>query len=149
MVRVLDPDAAQRLLELKDRALSSTAEGVTISDCTLPGNPIIYANEGFERITGYSVSDVVGRNCRFLQGEDTDPEAIEEIRHGLRENRELTVEILNYRKDGTPFWNRLSIDPVRDAEGRVTNYIGVQVDIKIEKFKIESSDDDQDAIAND
>ncbi|MGB5296820.1 MAG: SpoIIE family protein phosphatase [Thermoanaerobaculia bacterium] len=128
-VRVLDPDAAQRLLELKDRALSSTAEGVTISDCSLPGNPIIYANEGFERITGYSVSDVVGRNCRFLQGEDTDPEAIEEIRHGLRENRELTVEILNYRKDGTPFWNRLSIDPVRDAEGRVTNYIGVQVDI--------------------
>lgn len=129
MVQTLDPKAAQRLLELKDRALSSTAEGVTISDCTLPGNPIIYANEGFERITGYSVADVVGRNCRFLQGEDTDPEAIEEIRRGLRENRELTVEILNYRKDGTPFWNRLSIDPVRNADGRVTNFIGIQVDI--------------------
>jgi PAS domain S-box-containing protein len=129
MVQTLDPKAAQRLLELKDRALSSTAEGVTISDCTLPGNPIIYANEGFERITGYSVADVLGRNCRFLQGEDTDPEAIEEIRRGLRENRELTVEILNYRKDGTPFWNRLSIDPVLDSDGRVTNFIGIQVDI--------------------
>lgn len=109
MVRVLDPDAAQRLLELKDRALSSTAEGVTISDCRLRNNPIIYANEGFERITGYSISEVTGRNCKFLQGEGTDPAAIEEIRRGLRENRELTVEILNYRKDGTPFWNRLSI----------------------------------------
>jgi len=122
-------ETAQKLLELKDRALSSTAEGVTISDCSLPDNPIIYANEGFERITGYSIAEVVGRNCRFLQGEGTDPEATEEIRRGLRENRELTVEILNYRKDGTPFWNRLTIDPVRDAEGRVTNYIGIQVDI--------------------
>ena len=129
MFKALAPEAAQRLLELKDRALASTAEGVTISDCNLPGNPIIYANEGFERITGYSVADVVGRNCRFLQGTDTDPEAIEEIRRGLRENRELTVEILNYRQDGTPFWNRLSIDPVRDAAGRVTNHIGIQVDI--------------------
>ncbi len=122
-------ETAQKALELKDRALSSTAEGVTISDCSLPDNPIIYANEGFERITGYSIAEVVGRNCRFLQGEDTDPEAIEEIRRALRENRELTVEILNYRKDGTPFWNRLTIDPVRDAEGRVTNYIGIQVDV--------------------
>ena len=134
----MDRQAVQRLLELKDRALSATAEGVTISDCNLPGNPIIYANEGFERITGYSVSEVVGRNCRFLQGEDTDPEAIEEIRRGLRENRELTVEILNYRKDGTPFWNRLSIDPVRDAEGRVTNYIGIQVDITERKVAEEA-----------
>jgi len=122
-------ETAQKALELKDRALSSTAEGVTISDCSLPDNPIIYANEGFERITGYSIAEVVGRNCRFLQGEDTDPEAIEEIRRALGENRELTVEILNYRKDGTPFWNRLTIDPVRDAEGRVTNYIGIQVDV--------------------
>ena len=122
-------ETAQKALELKDRALASTAEGVTISDCSLPDNPIIYANEGFERITGYSIAEVVGRNCRFLQGENTDPEAVEEIRRGLRENRELTVEILNYRKDGTPFWNRLTIDPVRDAEGRVTNYIGIQVDI--------------------
>ncbi len=122
-------ETAQKLLELKDRALSATAEGVTISDCALPDNPIIFANEGFERITGYSIAEVVGRNCRFLQGEGTDPEAVEEIRRGLRQNQELTVEILNYRKDGTPFWNRLTIDPVRDAEGRVTNYIGIQVDI--------------------
>lgn len=122
-------DTAQKWLELKDRALSATAEGVTISDCSQPDNPIIYANEGFERITGYTVSEVVGRNCRFLQGADTDPGAIEEIREALRECREVTVEILNYRKDGTPFWNRLTIDPVRDSEGRVTNYIGIQVDV--------------------
>ena len=138
MVKAMEPEAAQRLLELKDRALASTAEGVTISDCSLPDNPIIYANRGFERITGYSISDVVGNNCRFLQGADTDPEAIEEIRRGLRENRETTVEILNYRKDGTPFWNRLSIDPVRDAGGRVTNYIGIQVDITERKLAEEA-----------
>ena len=77
---------------------------------------------------------MVGRNCRFLQEEDTNPEAVDEIRDGLRENRELTVEILNYRKDGKPFWNRLSIDPVRNAEGPVTNYIGIQVDITERKL---------------
>ena len=116
-------------LALKDRALSASAEGMTISDARLPDNPLIYANSGFERLTGYSVESIIGKNCRFLQGPGTDPTAAEEIRSALREQRECVVEILNYRKDGTPFWNRLSITPVRDADQKVTHYIGVQSDI--------------------
>jgi PAS domain S-box-containing protein len=89
----------------------------------------VYANEGFERLTGYDIKDVLGRNCRFLQGADTDPRTIEEIRRSIRDKKACTVEILNYRKDGTIFWNRLSITPVKDETGRVTNFIGIQSDI--------------------
>jgi sigma-B regulation protein RsbU (phosphoserine phosphatase) len=121
-------------LELKDRALAAAAEGVTISDPSLPDNPLIYANEGFERLTGYAVDEVIGRNCRFLQGADTDPETVEVIRKALREGAECTVQILNYRKDGTPFWNRLSITPVRDSSGNVTHHIGIQSDITAQKL---------------
>ena len=116
-------------LALKDRALAVAAEGVTIADARLPDRPLIYANEGFERMTGYSAADVMGRNCRFLQGPDTDPGAMAEIRSALAERRECVVEILNYRKDGTTFWNRLSITPVRDGAGEVTHFIGVQSDV--------------------
>ena len=116
-------------LALKDRALDVAAEGVTIADARLPDRPLIYANEGFERITGYPVSDVLGRNCRFLQGPQTDPLAVAEIRAAVAEQRECVVEILNYRKDKTTFWNRLSITPVRNDAGAVTHYIGVQSDV--------------------
>ncbi len=116
-------------LALKDRALDVTAEGVTIADARLPDRPLIYVNEGFERVTGYPVAEVLGRNCRFLQGVDTDPAAIAEIRAAVAAERECVVEILNYRRDGTPFWNRLSITPVRDEGGEVTHFIGIQSDV--------------------
>ena len=116
-------------LQLKDRALSETAEGITISDYLQPDNPIVYANEGFERLTGYAREEVLGKNCRFLQGEKTDPATIEKIRQSIREEKPCTVEILNYCKDGETFWNRLSITPIRDKSGRVTNFLGIQSDI--------------------
>jgi PAS domain S-box-containing protein len=116
-------------LALKDRALDVAAEGITIADARLPDTPLIYANEGFERVTGYAVAEVVGRNCRFLQGPGTDPAAIAEIRSALAEQRECLVEILNYRRDGTAFWNRLSITPVRNEFGAVTHHIGIQSDV--------------------
>ncbi|MFC2088881.1 SpoIIE family protein phosphatase [Calditrichota bacterium] len=116
-------------LQLKNRALAATSEGITISDNLQPDNPIVYANEGFERLTGYTREDVLGKNCRFLQGEKTDPKTIEEIRLSIREEKPCIVEILNYRKDGTIFWNRLSITPLRDESGRVTNFLGIQSDI--------------------
>ncbi len=116
-------------LTLKDRALEVASEGFTIADARQPGQPLIYANQGFERITGYSIADVMGRNCRFLQGPDTDPAAMAEIRAALAESRPCLVEILNYRKDGSTFWNRLSITPVRDGAGTVTHFIGVQSDV--------------------
>jgi sigma-B regulation protein RsbU (phosphoserine phosphatase) len=127
--RLLDVQDAEGQLALKDRALSIAAEGVTIADARLPDMPLIYANTGFERLTGHAVADVLGRNCRFLQGPETEPEAAAEIRRAIRDERECVVEILNYRKDGTSFWNRLSITPVRDGAGVLTHFIGVQSDV--------------------
>ena len=116
-------------LVLKDRALDVAAEGVTIADARRPARPLIYVNEGFERMTGYTAAEVLGRNCRFLQGPGTSADAIAEIRAALSGRRECLVEILNYRKDGSPFWNRLSITPVRDDAGEVTHFIGIQSDV--------------------
>ena len=124
-----DDDLLTAYQSLKERAFSAVAEGVTISDNRLPDNPIIYANDSFEKLTGYQIAEVLNKNCRFLQGPDTDPDDVDKIRSAVREERECTVELLNYRKDGTPFWNRLSITPVRDEAGKVTNYIGIQSDI--------------------
>jgi phosphoserine phosphatase RsbU/P len=120
-------------LALKDRALDVAAEGVTIADARAPARPLIYVNKGFERMTGYSVAEVLGRNCRFLQGPDTDAAAVAEIRAALAECRECLVEILNYRKDGTAFWNRLSITPVRDTAGEITHFIGIQSDVTVRR----------------
>jgi sigma-B regulation protein RsbU (phosphoserine phosphatase) len=116
-------------LTLKDRALDVAAEGITIADARLPDRPLIYANEGFEHMTGYSVAEVLGRNCRFLQGPGSDPTAVAEIRAAVAGQRECVVELLNYRRDGTTFWNRLSITPVRNDLGEVTHFIGIQSDV--------------------
>jgi len=121
----LDTDA----LWIYTRALAATSCGIVISDARQPHNPIIYCNPAFERITGYSQGEVMGRNCRFLQGPDTDPQAIAQIRHSIRTEQECKVVLKNYRKDGTVFWNDLTISPVRDASGDLTHFIGVQTDI--------------------
>jgi PAS domain S-box-containing protein len=120
---------AEEAMRLRDRALKAIAQGIIISDPSLPDNPVIYANEAFERLTGYSRCEVDGLNCRFLQGPGTDPSTVAELRAAIRERRECSVEILNYRKDGTPFWNALTIAPVQDASGRVTHFVGVQTDV--------------------
>jgi PAS domain S-box-containing protein len=127
--KLLEDESDAYQLGLKNRALSSAAEGITISDPDQPDNPIIYANEGFERLTGYSRKDVLGKNCRFLQGKDTDQSTVDELRAAIREHRPVMVELLNYRKDGSPFWNRLSVTPVYDAHGKTTHFIGVQSDV--------------------
>ena len=121
-------------LRLRDRAMAAAAEGIVISDANQPGNPLIYVNDGFARLTGYSRGEALGRNCHFLQGQDTDPAALEQIRVSLRERRDCLVELLNYRKDGTPFWNRLSITPLQDVQGRLTHFVGVQSDITARKL---------------
>lgn len=128
--RELSPDELGRLKEL---ALDAADEGITVSDMSLPDNPIVYANEGFSRLTGYGPDDAIGRNCRFLQGPETDPRASRQIREAIERGESCTVEILNYRKDGTPFWNRLAITPVRGATGELTHFVGVQSDISDRK----------------
>lgn len=114
---------------LMDRALSAAADGIVITSLKLPGEPVIYVNDGFKRITQYTDKDVLGTNCRFLQGPETDPGATEEIRNAIKKRKECVIEILNYRKDRTSFWNRLSLTPVRDASGETTHYIGIQTDV--------------------
>lgn len=114
---------------LRERAMAATLEGITISDRRLPDNPLIYINDGFEAITGYTRAEVLGRNCRFLQGPESNDVARAEIRAAINEGRNCVVELKNYRKDGSIFWNRLSITPIRDASGRITHFVGVQSDI--------------------
>ena len=125
---------AEARLQLRDRAIESFMQGVSITDPNQPDNPIVYVNDSFSRLTGYSREDVIGKNCRFLQGPKTAPEAIERIRSAVREGRSCLVELLNYRKDGTSFWNALSISPVLDDGGRVTHFVGVQTDVSTFKL---------------
>jgi PAS domain S-box-containing protein len=100
-----------------------------IADATLPDCPLVYASEGFLAMTGYSAAEVLGHNCRFLQGEGTDPKEVATIRAAVREGRGCSVRLLNYRRDGSPFWNLLTVTPVTTEDGRVSKYVGVQVDV--------------------
>ncbi len=102
---------------------------ICLSDPTAPDQPLVWVNTAFERVTGYRAEDAVGRNCRFLQGADTDPAAVDRIREALRRQEPVTETLLNHRRDGRPFWNRLSLSPLRDATGRVVRYVGVQDDV--------------------
>jgi PAS domain S-box-containing protein len=109
--------------------LDSCVNGVTLSDPDLPDNPIVYANAVFERMTGYSREEILGRNCRFLQGDDREQPAVAEIRAALADKRPVQVTLRNYRKDGRRFYNRLSIRPLLDPDGRPIYYLGVQYDV--------------------
>ena len=102
---------------------------MVISNPRLPDNPIEVANGAFCNLTGYAESDIVGRNCRFLAGESTEPWVTEEIRAALRDRRPLLVDILNYKKDGTPFRNGVMITPLFDPEGSLAWFLGSQVDL--------------------
>jgi PAS domain S-box-containing protein len=117
------------LADLRGRALDATDLSVTISDPRQPDNPLVHVNPSFERITGYRAEEVIGRNCRFLQCDATDPNAVEELRVALAEERPASVLLLNQRKDGTPFWNELTVSPLRGDHGEVTHFVGVQRDV--------------------
>ncbi len=128
---------AESDLILRDRALDSTDHGILITDPSLPNNPIIYANESFERITGYAISEVFGRSLRFLQGEERVDEEnqpdIDEIRESIEEDRTGHGVLRSTRKDGTPFWNEIHIIPFRDDIGAITHHITVIRDITSQK----------------
>ena len=116
-------------LRLRDRAIAASNNGILITDPNLSDNPSVYVNESFLRTTGYRADEIVGRNCRFLQREDREQPELDTLRDALEEGRECRVILRNYKKDGTLFWNDLSISPVYDDNGKVANYIGVQNDI--------------------
>jgi PAS domain S-box-containing protein len=115
-------------LRLLERAIGASSNGIIITDATLPDNPMIYVNPGFERITGYTADEVVGKNGRFLEGPEANQPALESLRRSIKAGEDCVVNLRNYRKDGTLFWNELSVSPVRDAQGRLTHYVGVQTD---------------------
>jgi sigma-B regulation protein RsbU (phosphoserine phosphatase) len=115
--------------DLLINAINKSNEGITISSIDQPDSPLIFVNDGFERLTGYTKEDVIGKNCRFLQGKETDHAAVDVLRHAISNKQQTTVELLNYKKDGTPFWNRLSITPLKNESGITTHYVGVQSDI--------------------
>ncbi len=120
---------AEEALRLGDRAIAASSNGIVITDPNQPDDPIIYVNPAFASMTGYSAQETLGRNCRFLQGTEREQPALEELRAALRDGRRCKVVLRNYKKDGTLFWNELSISPVRDKEGKLVNFIGVQEDV--------------------
>ncbi|SFP65947.1 PAS domain S-box-containing protein [Geodermatophilus dictyosporus] len=129
-------DAESELQALRERAVVATDIAFTITDPRQPGNPLVWVNPSFTRITGYSYEESVGRNCRFLQGPATDRAAVAEIRAALAAERALTVTLLNHRRDGTAFWNQLAISPVFDGEGELVSFVGIQTDVT-ERVRVE------------
>lgn len=123
---------------LIQKAIDQTGVGVVISNPRLPDNPIIYVNKGFEELTNYSADEVIGRNCRFLQGDQTKQEGVQIIRDALRNEQSCEVEILNYKKTGEKFWNELHITPIFDQQGNLEHFIGIQKDVTIRKQEQEA-----------
>ena len=108
------------------RLLDGSRISVIVTDARLPDNPIVFVNHSFERVTGYRLEEVIGRNCRFLQGEATDPEDVARLRQAIADRVETTVDILNYRKDGETFLNRLILSPMFDESGAINYFLGIQ-----------------------
>ncbi|WVZ04491.1 hypothetical protein V8G54_025297 [Vigna mungo] len=117
--------------DLRD-ALSAFQQTFVVSDATKPDYPIMYASAGFFKMTGYTSKEVIGRNCRFLQGADTDPDDVAKIREALQTGQTYCGRLLNYKKDGTPFWNLLTIAPIKDHDGRVLKFIGFDLHVALE-----------------
>jgi PAS domain S-box-containing protein len=125
-------DELRRLAGPLFAAIERLGMSVTITAARLPDNPIVFVSAGFLTLTGYSADEVLGRNCRMLQGDGTDPAALQEIRAAIAAARRIEKRILNYRKDGAAFWNNLSITPVMDASGAPAFYLATQVDVTAE-----------------
>ncbi len=120
---------AEELMRVQQRAIEAASSGILITDPLKPDNPIVICNRAFLEMTGYTADEVMGMNCRFLQRDDRDQEAIEELRTAIAAGRASRVLLRNYRKDGTMFWNDLRISPVRDDQGQVTHFVGIQADV--------------------
>ncbi|KZV43630.1 phototropin-2 [Dorcoceras hygrometricum] len=114
------PDVPQ---EVKD-ALSTLQQTFVVCDATKPGCPVVYASNGFFTMTGYDTEEVIGKNCRFLQGPSTDEKEVDKIRKTITIGTSYCGRLLNYKKDGSPFWNLLTIIPIKDGEGTVVKFIG-------------------------
>lgn len=122
-------DLSSTPAQLFEQAVEQTRMALCLVDPFTEDQPIVFANRAFVELTGYDRDEIVGNNCRFLQGPETDPEAPKRIREALEARRVAVIDILNYRKDGTPFWNALHVGPIFDEAGELTHYYGSQWDI--------------------
>ncbi len=117
-------------------AVRATRMPMVITDPRQPDNPIVFVNDSFCRLSGYERAEILGRNCRFLQGPDTDREALREIREAVREKRSVQIDLRNYRKNGEPFWNRLLLGPMNGADGEPAYFFASQVDVTLERERM-------------
>lgn len=117
-------------------AVRATRMPMVITNPRLPDNPIVFVNDAFCRLTGYNREDIVGRNCRFLQGPDTRRDDVDTIRTAISERRSVELDLKNYRRDGTPFWNRLLLAPVYDGQGELTYFFASQLDVTLERDRL-------------
>ncbi|CAN0569615.1 unnamed protein product, partial [Ectocarpus sp. 12 AP-2014] len=108
------------------KALQSSQPSFCVTDPQMPDNPIVYASDTFIELTGYDRAQVLGRNCRFLQGPDTDPDAVAKIRKGIEEGSDTSVYLRQYKADGTVFWNHVFVAALRNSEHKIINYVGIQ-----------------------
>ncbi|MFQ4137360.1 response regulator [Nodosilinea sp. PGN35] len=129
----LERQRLQETLRLQERAIAASRNGIVITDARQPNNPVIYVNPAFERITSYSAAEALGQNCRFLQQGHSDQPGLSTLRQAVAAGRDCTVEVINYRKDGTQYWNQLSIAPIYDPQGQLTHFLGIQTDISDRK----------------
>ncbi|HEA20562.1 hypothetical protein LCGC14_0685030 [marine sediment metagenome] len=129
MALVIDITEREKIVEnqkMITAALDAALNGITITDALQPDHPIIYANAAFERITGYPTEETLGRNCRFLQGQDNNQEGVKKMWNAIEMGISCRVQLRNYKKDGTLFWNEVSISPILDGTGKTTHFVGIQ-----------------------
>jgi PAS domain S-box-containing protein len=140
-IDVSERERRKRQLEWQTNVLEAAPVGVVMADPTQEDNPIVFANEQFKTLTGYEMDEILGRNCRFLQGDETDPERVARLREAIAAKEPVTVELRNYRKDGTLFWNEVSIGHTQLEEHGEERYIGFQRDITERKNRRRNSNE--------
>jgi PAS domain S-box-containing protein len=120
-------------LRLRHQAITASSNGIVIADASQPDLPLIYVNPAFEQQTGYAAAEVLGKNCRFLQGDDREQPELAHLRAAIQNGQHCTVTLRNYRKDGAPFWNQLTLSPIYDEQHQLTHFVGIQTDISDRK----------------
>lgn len=128
-IAIRKPSSSTPATAKMDRRIDPSLHSISLADARRDDCPLIFVNKGFERLTGYTREQVIGRNCRLLQGPDTARHALNQMREAIARKEPVIVDLLNYRRDGTSFWNRVSLRPVLDVDGQLTHIIGIQSDI--------------------
>ena len=138
LIDITERKQVEEDLRLRERALEAASNGIVMTDPSQPDNPVVYVNPAFEEITGYSRGEAMGKNCRFLQGPESSPAARRLLREAVDAGESARLAIVNYRQSGDPFWNDLSISPVRNETGQIIRYIGILDDVTDRVHAVES-----------